>query len=182
LPPPWQSQDIGPVGLAGSASVSGGTFTLNGSGADIWGGADQLNYVYQRLTGDVTIVARVVSVGNTHPWAKTGVMIRETLDPSSRNALMALTPGNGLDFQKRLTSGGGTSRSATAGVAPRWVKLVRSGNNFTGYQSSDGTTWTQVGTTTITMTSSVYAGLAVSSHDNTVLCNSIFDGVSATVP
>src|SRR4030095_3748145 len=47
LPSPWQTADIGAVGAAGSASYSSGTFTIAGSGADIWGTADEVSYGYQ---------------------------------------------------------------------------------------------------------------------------------------
>jgi regulation of enolase protein 1 (concanavalin A-like superfamily) len=155
---------------------------MTGSGADIWGSSDQFQYAYQPLTANVTIVARVASVQNTHPWAKAGVMIRETLGAGSKNALMALTPGNGLDFQRRMATGGGSSRTTTSGTAPKWVKLVRAGNVFTGYQSPDGATWSQVGTVNIPMSPNVYVGLAVTSHNNGALCASVMDSVSVTTP
>src|SRR3712207_4595055 len=54
LPPGWHSRDIGSVGLAGSANESGGTFTVKGAGADIWGTADGFHYAYRMVTGDAT--------------------------------------------------------------------------------------------------------------------------------
>src|SRR5262249_22849065 len=62
LPPPWTQQDIGTVGVAGSAAESNGTFTVKGAGADIWGTADAFHYVYQPLSGDTDIQAHVASV------------------------------------------------------------------------------------------------------------------------
>ena len=50
---------------------------------------------------------RIVSMDNTDPWAKAGVMIRESLTSNSANAVTALTPGNGTAFQRRPASGGG---------------------------------------------------------------------------
>jgi hypothetical protein len=64
--------------------------------------------------------------------------------------------------------------------APCWVKVVRSGNTFTGYCSPDGSTWTQVSSQTINMASSVCIGLAVTSHDDGTLCTASFDNVTAT--
>jgi predicted phage tail protein len=63
--------------------------------------------------------------------------------------------------------------------APYWVRLVRNGNTFTGYRSPNGTTWTQQGTTTISMGSTVYVGLALTSHNSASLCASVFDNVTA---
>jgi glucose/arabinose dehydrogenase/regulation of enolase protein 1 (concanavalin A-like superfamily) len=179
LPAPWVKTDIGGVGVTGDSTYSGGTFTVNGSGVDIWNGSDSFQFAYQPRTGDVTIVARVDSVENTNSWAKAGVMIRETLTSGSKHAFMALTPSNGLTFQRRTTTGG--SSSATPGgsaTAPYWVKLIRSGSTFTGYKSSDGTNWTQVGSVTISMSSSIYVGLAVSAHNNSTLCTGVFSNVS----
>src|SRR5437899_5238212 len=76
LPAGWTDADIGAVGLAGSASYSAGTFTVKGSGADIWNAADQFNYAFQSIVNDVTITARVGAESGTASFAKAGVMIR----------------------------------------------------------------------------------------------------------
>ena len=65
-------------------------------------------------------------------------------------------------------------------VAPFWVKMVRSGNTFSGYSSPDGTTWTLVGSATISMASTVSFGLALTSHDNAQLCTAKLDNVAAS--
>jgi predicted amidohydrolase/regulation of enolase protein 1 (concanavalin A-like superfamily) len=181
LPAPWQTQDVGAVGLTGSASFSNGTFTIEGAGADIWGTADAFRYVWQPLTGDADIVARVTSVEYVAAWVKAGVMIRETLTPDSRHALMLVSPGKGLAFQRRTTTGGiSTSTSGIAGTAPAWVKLERRGSTIAAYYSWDGSNWTLVASDTIAMGPSVYVGLAVSSHSSTELATATFDGVSVT--
>ncbi len=181
LPPPWVQQDIGAVGVAGGAGYASGTFTINGSGSDIESTSDQFHYVYQPLSGDGTIVARVASIQNTDPWAKGGVMIRESLAANAKHAMVVLTPGNGVAFQRRLTTGGGTVNTSGASVvAPYWVKMVRSGASFSGYSSPDGNVWTLVGSDTITMAASVFFGLPLTSHNNTVLCTATMDNVSVT--
>jgi fibronectin type 3 domain-containing protein/regulation of enolase protein 1 (concanavalin A-like superfamily) len=184
LPSGWSGGDIGTVGIAGSAGFAGGTYTVTGSGADIWGTADEFQFVSRQIIGDCDIIARVASVENTDPWAKAGVMIRESLNASSTHATMVVSSANGLAFQRR-TSTGGTSlnTSVPAITAPHWVRLVRSGNTFTAYRSTDGAAWTTVGSQTITMTSGVYVGLAVTSHNNTALATATFDNVSiVTLP
>ena len=165
LPPPWLDEDIGAVGAAGGATYAGGTFNVSGAGADIWGTADGLHFVYQTFKGNGSIVAEVTGLGNTNGWAKAGVMIRETLDADSPFADTIVTPSNGTAFQRRPTTGG--SAETTAGpvvVAPYWVKVERSGDLFTGSVSPDGTSWTVVGTATIPMAKTVYIGLALTSH------------------
>jgi len=181
LPSPWATADIGTTGATGSASRSpSGVFTLTGAGADIWGSNDAFRYVYQTATGDCDITARVVSVQNTHNAAKGGVMIRESLNANSRQAMTNLTAVNGLEFLRRTSTGGSTSGVSVSGLsAPYWVRLVRSGDTFTSYRSTDGVTWTTVGSVTITMSSNVYIGLLVCSHVNGTLCTATFDNVTA---
>ncbi|GCE12262.1 hypothetical protein [Tengunoibacter tsumagoiensis] len=181
LPSPWQTQDIGSVGQTGSASYTNGTFTVVGSGSDIWGGNDGFRYVYQPLNGDGTIIAKVTGVQNTDGWAKAGVMIRETLTDSSTHAFMALTSSNGAAFQRRTTTSGSSSNTNNGTTtAPYWVKLVRSGTTFTGSISSDGSTWTQIGSDTVTMGSNAYVGLAVTAHNSSLLNSSTFTNVSVS--
>lgn len=178
LPSPWQTSNIGSVGQSGSASHSSGTFTVSGSGADIWGTADGFRYVYQQVTGDVTLTARIVTLGNTDPWAKGGVMIRNSLSSNAQHALTAITPSNGAAFQRRVSTGGSSTHTGTSGSAPYWVRIQRSGSSFTSYVSSNGTSWTQIGSETISMGSTVYVGLAVTSHNNSATSTATFANVS----
>jgi len=175
----WQHQDIGSVAATGSATFADCNWTVMGSGADIWNNTDGFHYVYQSLSGDGQIVARVVSITNTNAWAKAGVMIRETLTGGSKHAMMVVTPGSGNSFQRRLsTNGASTLTAGSAVTAPYWVKLTRRGNTLTGYESPNGSTWTQVGADTVTMVSDVYIGLAVTSHNDGTLCTANFDNIS----
>jgi cellulose 1,4-beta-cellobiosidase len=107
-------------------------------------------------------------------------MIRESTNANAANAFIAETPGNGVTWQTRSTTGGSSGNAATAGLsAPYWVKLVRSGNTFTGYCSPDGTNWTQQGTAAFTTASTAYVGLAVTAHNDSSLCAATFDSVNA---
>jgi regulation of enolase protein 1 (concanavalin A-like superfamily) len=181
LPAPWASQDIGAVGVGGNATGSDGRFTVQGSGTDIWGTADAFRFVYQPLTGDGTITALVSSLTNTDAWTKGGVMIRASLAAGSPHATMVVSAANGLAFQRRLASGGtSTHTSGSASTAPYWVRISRRGNVFTASSSSNGTSWTVVGTDTIQMPSQVYIGPALTSHNNSALATATFDAVSVT--
>jgi VCBS repeat-containing protein len=184
LPSGWLDREIGQLGVTGSSSFANGAFTLNASGQWIYSTADGMHFVYQPVSGDATIVARVFSVQGGGANNQAGVMIRETLDPGSSNAF-AEYEGGLIYFFQRASSGGSTnyqSNNVSVGL-PYWVKLVRSGNNFSSYSSVDGVNWTQVGATqTIPMAASVYIGLAMSADNNTALGTDTFTSVSVTSP
>jgi phosphatidylserine/phosphatidylglycerophosphate/cardiolipin synthase-like enzyme len=183
LPSPWLSADIGSVPLAGSASYASGTFTITASGADIWGTADAFRFVYRSMTGDSTIIARVASVRNVNAWSKGGVMIRESLSPGSKQAFALVSAGKGVAFQRRGSTGGSSVNTAgSTSAPPRWVALKRRGNTITASESSNGSTWTVIGTDTISMASTVYVGLAVTSHTTSSSTTAALDGVTVTSP
>ncbi len=183
LPSPWASQDIGSVGQAGEAGYSEGTFIVNGSGADIGDPNDGFHFVYRTWTGDGTLIARVTGVENTDTWAKAGLMFRRTLAANSAHALMLLRPTDGVAFQTRVNPGGASSANYGVEVsAPCWLKLVRTGNHFTGYLSLDGVEWIQVGQKDIVMEGTAYVGLALTSHNNAVLNTSTFAHLELTSP
>jgi regulation of enolase protein 1 (concanavalin A-like superfamily) len=177
LPAPWSDTDIGSPTPGGSATWANGVFTIRGGGNDIWGNLDQFNYVSQQLTGDGSIVARVTSQDNTNPWAKSGVMFKQSTTAGSPYALLATTPGNGLTFQYGYNTSvaGGTYTFPNA-----WLKLTRAGNVITASSSADGVTWANIGSATPGLSGPVTVGLFVTSHNAGVLNSSSFDQVAVT--
>jgi hypothetical protein len=106
-------------------------------------------------------------------------MIRESLDPSSAHMYSAFGQAAIWTVVRATTAGSTTGQSISNITLPYWVKVVRSGNNFSGYGSPDGVTWTQIGPTqTIPMAQNVYIGLAVSSDNNSLLATATFDNVT----
>ncbi len=171
--------DIGNPLTKGSFTSNSGSYTVSGSGSDIWGTADQFNYAYQTASGDLTITARVVSETNTDVWAKAGVMVRASTADNSAFAGVFATPGNGVAMIVRTATGvAALDVAKKPGAAPVWVKLQRSGNTFTGYMSTNGSSWTLIATRDISMTTGATAGLAVTSKRNSTLNTSVFDQVS----
>jgi len=167
-----------------------GTYTMTAAGEDIWNAADQFHYAFKTLNGVGTIQAQVLSVDNTDGWAKAGVMIRETLDPGSKFAAVYITPGNGCRFQARMdvdidatSDTSVVTTEQTAITAPYWIKIERDlAGNFRGYYSANGTTWTSMSWNpqNISMSSNVYIGLAVTSHNAASTCQAIFSNVTIT--
>lgn len=162
----WSSVDIGSPQMSGSASQSGSTFTVAGAGADIWGARDEFHFMYQRVSGDFDLQARVDSLVEAHWWSKAGVMVRNSLQADSPHGFALVSAGSGTGFQRRPTAGGASAHTdGPFAAAPYWVKVSRRGTTVSAYLSSNGTTWTLVGSDTIALADSVYAGLAVTSHN-----------------
>lgn len=181
LPVPWTTNKIGTVTANVSATYTSGTFNVTGGGANISGKNDNLWFVNQPWSGDVTLTARVASQQNTGSAAKAGVMIRESTATGSRSVFMGLTPTSGAQWVRRSNTGGSSSTTTSAGkTAPYWVRLTRSGNTFTGYISTNGTSWVQVASASISMAGSYGLGLAVCSGSSSTTNLSVFDSVSVT--
>ena len=176
LPSGWLDQDVGQV-ATGNASYSSGTFTIQGAGNSFGVAADGLHFVYQPVSGDGTIVARVASSSNTS--ALSGIVLRETLDAGAESIFLGTYAGS--IYPQYRTSSGSTSNYVYGGPGPipYWLKLERSGNNFTASASADGVNWSQIGSSqTISMAQSVYVGIGVTSGSATTTSTTTFDNVS----
>jgi hypothetical protein len=188
-------QDIGTSGdpsTAGNATFSNGVYSVTGSGSDIWGTDDHMHYLYTPFSGDGQIVARLLTLTTgVNDFAKAGVMFRDTLASNAADAYMMQFPNPGSragwpTYQWRASTGSATAdhEFQTATAMPLWLRLVRSGNTFTGYWAMDSNgmpgTWNQLGAETAVMGASVYVGLAVTSHNNGSTVTATFDNVQIT--
>ncbi len=176
---PGLSVDVGSPATPGSSTYSGGTYTVKGAGTDIWNTSDQFQFNYWQMVGDGTVIARIVAPANTSFYAKSGVMIRESLYANSSYVMMAgLQSLSGFQYRNGTAAAASSSPYFTPSY-PMWVKVVRANGNFTGYSSPDGVTWTQRGdSVSINMASTVYVGLAVTSQTPGTLGTATFDNVS----
>jgi regulation of enolase protein 1 (concanavalin A-like superfamily) len=173
--------DIGDVGIAGEFQISNsGLFTLQGGGGDIWGAADAFTYVYQSLMDDGQMAVRVDSLDDTDRFAKAGIMIRESLDPSSAFVMVNVTPSSLVEVLTRPTSGaeaqwvGGLSPTSF----PIWLKLTRSGNQYDAYASHDNVTWQHLTQAFPNIPADAVIGLAVTSHARGTLTTATFEQAS----
>jgi hypothetical protein len=110
-------------------------------------------------------------------------MIRDTLANNSKSIYMGLSSTGSYRWIRRTSTGGNSSstNSSTGTVPNTWVRLVRSGTTITAYKSTNGTSWTSVGSTTnTTFATTCYIGLAVASGSTTTLNTSQFSNVSVT--
>jgi hypothetical protein len=179
-----------PTSVGSFIEAPAGTYTMTATGTDIWNQADEFHFAYKTLTGVGSIQAQVLSVDDTDPWAKAGVMIRETLEPGSKFAAVYITPGNGCRFQARVDTDidatsdtGVVTTEQTVITAPYWVKLERDiSGNFKGYYSSNGTSWQAMSWNPqyISMSANLYVGLALTSHNAAATCEAKFSNVTIT--
>jgi hypothetical protein len=92
IPQPFQSTDVGAVGVAGDASFGpAGAWNVSGAGRDIWGTRDSFHFVYQPVS-DGYIFTGPPSQDGTNPFAKAGLMIRQSLDPGSPHVILDVRP------------------------------------------------------------------------------------------
>ena len=181
LPRGWSEGDIGDVGLTGETTYLNGSFHLLSSGSDLWESADSFRFVYQSLSGNGQILARIESFQFTDPWAKAGVMLRDTTAAGSKYAFVGFTGQGGSVFQSRAAADSATaSADGPDARLPHWLKLVRNGDVFTGYTSADGQAWTPVGSATVAMGKKILFGLAVTAHNNSVLNSTLFTHVAVS--
>jgi hypothetical protein len=185
VPTPWSNRDIGTPSLSGSAiyDAPGDTYTLFGSGSDIYGTADQFNFASRTMSGDGAVAAYVNSISNTDPFAKAGVMFRADDSASSAFAGVFVTPQSGIVFEWRPGAGAEAQSAITVppggpAFAAVSLKLTRSGNTFGPFYSTDGITWNLVATSQpVIMPATVSVGLAVTSHNPAALCMATFSSV-----
>jgi PKD repeat protein len=182
LPAPWAGEDVGAPALAGSSGYTGSseTFTVAGSGNDVWADADQLHFVHRPLAGDGVLTARLLGQTPTDPWAKAGLVIKQSAVAGAPYSFLAVTPGNGIHLQYDFT--GDQSPGGPAPGLPVWLRLTRTGDTVTAETSPDGTTWTTVGATTLSFTGPAEIGLAVTAHNGTALSTATFDNLTLTTP
>lgn len=176
----FESKDIGAVQSPGSFNANDtGTFSVSGSGSDVWGSSDSFHFVYKPMDGDFKIVTRVLSVSESDAWAKGGLMIRDSLEPDASFVDFFLSPNRAAPMHQRDNAGSPVTvvHDNWNVSAPRWFRLERSGYRITGSISSDGVTWKESGTATVIMGRHVYAGLMVCAHNASRLCTAVFDNV-----
>lgn len=169
-----------PAQLSSFIEESAGTFKVKGIGEDIWDSSDQLYYAYKQVNGACKIIAKVDSLENSDPFAKAGIMIRDTLDSNARYCALLITPENGVRYQYRSTEDDVTERQFDPNVAaPYWVRLERtSGGLVRAYYSENDSDWKSFSLMQISMSNPLYVGLAVSSHNKDVPCEAVFSNVS----
>lgn len=168
----------------GHISCSPGPCSINGQPPATGPGGlpvnDAFYFVHQTLDGNSSITARVTALTSApalggfqgpsatglQPWAKTGLIIKASMAQGSAYAAIMVTASHGVRMQYNYTHDIAGPPGAASAASPRWLRLTRSGDTVTGYESGNGTHWTKVGTTTLAgFPHAVQAGLFTASPD-----------------
>jgi regulation of enolase protein 1 (concanavalin A-like superfamily) len=170
--------DIGSPKPEGKAVQQGDLWTITAGGADIFGPSDQFHFVSNSASGNCTLSAKIISVGESgcHDWAKAALMIRADESVGAPHASISISHAGTIAFLIRTTPGGDTRSEKIPKITfPIFLRLERKGNDFTSSYSEDGKTWLTVGRTmTVPMKPASLAGMAVTSHADGVPCTAVF--------
>ena len=188
LPPQWESHDVGGVSEAGSGGECDGIFRIEGSGEAsghvYYNDADEFHFVCKKMSGDIEIIAHLLTHTYTHEWGKTGVMIRETLDDKSKYAMVGVThTASPVLYRREKTGERSNLHDWSSRTSYNWLKLVRVGDTFTGFKSKDGNNWVELREKIeIPMTETVYVGLAITSNVDGIIGRATYDNVTVQQP
>jgi hypothetical protein len=179
----YTDTDIGSPATAGDTlfDPNTGLWTVTAGGTGIGGASDQFNLMSESETGNATYFAKVASQTNSNSAAAAGVMFRDSSNTTTAAfADAVVTPGSGVEFQWRNANNGTVGSASVAGIiAPIWVEVTRAGNSFSAFYSTNGTSWTQIGTAqTITMSSTALVGLAVAANSSTATSTATFSNIA----
>ncbi len=199
LPRDWTAGGVDTLNIhikgspADLTEISSDHFIISGGGADIYGTSDEFRYVYKTLSGDGSLVARVESIVNTDPWAKAGVMIRDSLNASSRWVMMLVSTQSGARLHQRLQTAGEATTDTElipegdpqfSVAPPAWIKIERVGDLINGYYATDeaGTQWVAAAGNPqdIGLSSGVTIGFAVCSHNSNAMTAAEFTNIACS--
>ena len=180
----------------GGSVVTGGPGCTSPLGPGGEGVTDGFYFVHRSLSSDGSITVRVTSMTGSYspdgvstqdlkpglqPWSKAGIIIKANTDPGAAYAAMMVTGSHGVRMQWNYTGDAAGLDGGVSAASPRWLRLTRSGDTVTGYDSADGTAWTKVGSVTLTgLPSTVPAGLFAASPDYSVVTSQSIGGGSGS--
>lgn len=195
---------LGPMGSQTSCSGPNGqscgdhTPPLRADGLAV---SDSSTFFHAALTGDGSITARVtaltgrydgggavpanpdspaVGADGVQPWTKAGIMVKDGVKQTSDYAAVLVTGTNGVRWQTDYTTDRAGLPGAVGPGAPRWLRLTRTGDTLTGYDSVDGAAWAEIGSATLPgLGADAQVGLFTTSPDHVVVSQN-FGGTSTT--
>lgn len=180
--------DVGRAGRAGSASYDAGrqAYQIAGSGQNMWNDHDDFHFVWKRLTGNFILSTRARLLGaGVEPHRKLGWTIRPSLEPNSPHVTAALHGDGLMSLQFRRTAGGNTEEGKLRDSLPGSdvvIQLERRDGVYLMSVARFGDTLVTRELTDVVLPDTVYVGLFVCAHNDTVLEHGAFSNVRITIP
>lgn len=157
--------DIGTVGAAGSSVYTSGAYSVSGSGADITGTQDSFEFVSMPISGNSVLSTRITGFTSADSNGTAGLMLRDSSASGAPFAAVVITGSRKVEFVRRTSTG--VAATVTAGQTvnlPVYLQIVRNNGIVTATYSSDGTTWSTLGSAEISLRTDLLGGLSVCSH------------------
>lgn len=172
--------DIGAVKLPGSTAYDERekTYTLSGSGKNLWFSEDEFHFAARRMSGDFAVTCTLRFIGEgVEPHRKAGLMIRSALETSSAYADAAVH-GDGLtSLQYRPADGEDTLEVRASITAAATVRLERRGDTIVMSAAKSGSPLKETGRVRMTLPAEVFVGLFIGSHNVDVIERAEFSDV-----
>lgn len=185
LPVGYALLDLGGAHPPGTAAANDrGTIVLAGGGADVWGERDECAFLHRPLAGDATLTVELRAMEDTDGWDKAGLMLRASTDAGAPHVSILAIHSGLVQFLTRQGQGQSTGADTLQlDGFPIWLRLERVGSAVVGSVSRDGATWRRVGRSQVAaLAGRAVAGLAVCSHNRTVLNRAEFAGLDVAEP
>lgn len=172
MSPTWMAKEVGSTGLSGTAAHSEGTYTVSGSGHQIAGTADSFYFLNQPTNREEVVTLEVSDLQSAGQAGKVGVMLRDNVNANNQFAAVFVHETGDVTFEWRSWTSSVAQEITVSGVsAPIWLRLEEQGKTYSGYYSSNGTSWTLIGSQDVDFgDSATYAGVAITSNNNSQVC------------
>ena len=178
-------EDVGNPAKPGSVvyDAERQTYTITGSGTNMWASKDEFHYVWRRMKGNFILRARVEFLGKgVDPHRKIGWILRPSLDADSAHVNATVHGDGHASLQFRRTKGGVTERMNFTAKSPDVIQLERKGGTYIMSVANFGEMFMTEEISDIPLDDDVYVGLYVCSHNKDVYEQAVFRDVEITLP
>ena len=178
--------DVGTVLHPGSVEYDSAhkTYTITGSGENMWATQDAFQFVWKKMSGDVSLTADIsflTKTGNEHK--KAALMFRQTLDADSVYADIAVHSSGLTALQFRDEKGAITREIESNAVAPKRVRIVKRGDYvYMSVAGDEGEPQPAGGWLRVPLQGSFYVGIGMCAHDKDVSETAVFSNVDLMQP
>jgi len=174
-------QDVGTVLHPGTAVYDAAqkTYTLSGSGENMWFGIDDFHFAWKKVSGDVALTADIAFLGaGGNPHRKAVLMIRQSLDGPSASVDIAVHGVGLTSLQFRDAIAANTHEVESNISAPKTVRIEKRGDFFYAFVSNNAGKLQPAGAATkLALTGDFYIGIGVCSHDKDAVEKAVFSNV-----